>query len=83
MKKSKNLLKLAGSLSLAAVVCAPLAACGPTPPPDDNEPYAPPAEWHEDYIDDITMFCNDWEQFNNGAAVKSPVYKELDRKSVV
>ncbi len=78
MKKSKNLAKVTALLSLASIALAPLTACGPTIP-DDNEPYDPPAEWHEDTIDDLTMFCNDWEQFNNGAAVRSPVYKELKK----
>lgn len=56
----------------------PLAGCGPKAP-DDSAPYVPPEEWHEDLadIDEITMFHNDWDQFNNGAAANSPVYRKL------
>lgn len=73
---TKKWLKLGGALGLTAVLAVPMAACGPMAP-DDDAPYEPPAEWHEEVVDSITMFCNDWEQFNNGAAVRSPVYKEL------
>ena len=73
---AKKWLKLGGALGLTAVLAVPMAACGPMAP-DDDAPYEPPAEWHEEVVDNITMFCNDWEQFNNGAAVRSPVYKEL------
>lgn len=67
---------------MAAIVAIPMAACGPkavVDGGDDTEPYTPPEVWHEEIIDNITMFCNDWEQFNNGAAVQSPVYKELKK----
>lgn len=33
-------------------------------------------DWHEE-VDEIELFCNDWEQFNNAKAVKSPIYKKL------
>lgn len=72
---TKRILKLAGSAGMAAMLCVPVTACVSIP--EDDGPYEPPAEWHEETIDNITMFCNDWEQFNNGAAVRSPVYKQL------
>ena len=57
---------------LAGVILATSACNG-------NKPKDPNKEWHEDNIKNITLFCNDWEQFNNGAAVNSPVYKELKK----
>jgi len=57
---------------LAGVILATSACNG-------NKPNDPNKEWHEDNIKNITLFCNDWEQFNNGAAVNSPVYKELKK----
>lgn len=78
MKKS-NCVKFAGVFALAAALILP-TACTTVRPPDDYDPdvgYIPPEEWHEDVVDEITMFCNDWEQFNNAAAVRSPVYKQL------
>ena len=76
----KNLIKKAaiqvGVLSLAVAFSVSLAGCGERPQDDDVFEYNPKI-WHEDSVDKLTMFCNDWEQFNNGAAVKSPVYKEL------
>lgn len=57
---------------LAGVILATSACNG-------NKPNDPNKEWHEDNIKNITLFCNDWEQFNNGAAVNSPVYRELKR----
>ena len=73
---TKNLLKIMGTLGMTAAIAIPMAACGPMAP-DDDAPYTPPEVWHEDVVDNITMFCNDWEQFNNAASVRSPVYKEL------
>ena len=76
----KNLIKKAaiqvGVLSLAVAFSVSLAGCGERPQDADVFEYNPKI-WHEDSVDKLTMFCNDWEQFNNGAAVKSPVYKEL------
>ena len=76
----KNLVKKTmiqvGVLSLAVAFSVSLAGCGERPQDDDVFEYNPKI-WHEDSVDKLTMFCNDWEQFNNGAAVKSPVYKEL------
>lgn len=74
--KFKRFLRLTCSLGMVAVICAPIAACT-TAPLDNDDPYEPPEEWHEEVVDSITMFCNDWEQFNNGAAVRSPVYQQL------
>ena len=34
-------------------------------------------DWSEGEIDEIELFCNDWEQFNNAKAVKCPIYKQL------
>ena len=34
-------------------------------------------DWSEGEIDEIELFCNDWEQFNNAKAVKSPIYRKL------
>jgi multiple sugar transport system substrate-binding protein/putative aldouronate transport system substrate-binding protein len=34
-------------------------------------------DWSEGEIDEIELFCNDWEQFNNAKAVKSPIYRQL------
>lgn len=77
MNKQRFLRNL-GCFLLAGAICAPLAGCGPHAP-DDNEPYSPPEEWHEDSIDYITLFHNDWDQFNNGAQANSPVYRELKK----
>lgn len=33
-------------------------------------------DWHEE-VDEIELFCNDWEQFNNAKAVRSPIYRKL------
>ncbi len=76
MKASKgHWLKFAG-VFLSAALAAAMSACV-TVAPNDDAPYEPPEEWHEDVVDSITMFCNDWEQFNNAAAVRSPVYRQL------
>ncbi len=77
--KTKKIIKSFGAFAMAALISAPLAACGPMAGTQTG-PYVPPAETHETLSDiEITMFCNDWEQFNNGAAVRSPVYKELTK----
>ena len=34
-------------------------------------------DWSEGEIDEIELFCNDWEQFNNAKAVKTPIYRKL------
>ncbi|MBQ8885759.1 MAG: hypothetical protein IJY62_05285 [Clostridia bacterium] len=73
----KKAVKKAGALIMAAIVFAPIVACGPRAPLDDSNWTYDPKIWHEDAVDEITMFCNDWEQFNNGVAVNSPVYKAL------
>ncbi len=69
----KSFVKIA-SILLVAILTLPTFACGPRI--DDDWVYEPEI-WHEDAIDEIVMFCNDWEQFNNGVAVNSPVYKAL------
>lgn len=56
-------------LVLSAVACVHV-------PNDEDWEYVPEI-WHEDSIDEITMFCNDWEQFNNGVSANSPVYQKL------
>ena len=68
----KNSFKHLAIGALAGVILATSACNG-------NKPKDPNKEWHEDNIKNITLFCNDWEQFNNGAAVNSPVYRELKR----
>lgn len=68
----KNSFKHLAIGALAGVILATSACNG-------NKPNDPNKEWHEDNIKNITLFCNDWEQFNNGAAVNSPVYKELKK----
>lgn len=68
----KNSFKHLAIGALAGVILATSACNG-------NKPKDPNKEWHEDNIKNITLFCNDWEQFNNGAAVNSPVYKELKK----
>ena len=68
----KNSFKHLAIGALAGVILATSACNG-------NKPNDPNKEWHEDNIKNITLFCNDWEQFNNGAAVNSPVYRELKR----
>ena len=76
----KNLIKKAaiqvGVLSLAVAFSVSLAGCGERPQDDDVFEYNPKI-WHEDSVDKLTMFCNDWEQFNNGAAVETPIYKAV------
>lgn len=72
--KKKFLQKLS-AVAMATMLCMPIVGCV-QPPDDDNWVYEPEI-WHEDAIDEISMFCNDWEQFNNGVAVNSPVYKAL------
>lgn len=78
-KTNKKWIVRCGALALLAACSVSLVACNtPTPDDDDGGTFTyNPTIWHEDTVDKITMFCNDWEQFNNGAAVKSPVYKEL------
>lgn len=68
----KNSFKHLAIGALAGVILA-TSACNGKKPNDPNK------EWHEDNVKNITLFCNDWEQFNNGAAVNSPVYKELKK----
>ena len=58
---------IAGLCGISALAAASCGGRNPTVHED----------WHEDNIDEITLFCNDWEQFNNGAAVETPIYKEL------
>ena len=68
----KNFIKTIVTGAVACGVILSVGACKAKPGGGSaNE------EWHEDSIKNITLFCNDWEQFNNGAAVNSPVYKKL------
>ncbi|HBF86197.1 MAG TPA: hypothetical protein DDW54_00800 [Clostridiales bacterium] len=66
------------SLMLAAAFPFAASGCGQN---SGNGSSFEPKIWHEDSVDEIVMFCNDWEQFNGGAAVNSPVYKELRKKT--
>lgn len=76
MKKFfKKTARKIGAISLAALICAPIVGCA-VDIDDDNWVYGPEI-WHEDSVDELTLFCNDWEQLNNGVAVNSPVYKKL------
>lgn len=68
----KSIFKKIVTGALACGVILSVGACRTNKPGGD-----PNEEWHEDSIKNITLFCNDWEQFNNGAAVNSPVYKKL------
>ncbi len=79
MNKSKRFFRNAGVALLAAAILLPVGACA-VPRYNDGEPYEPPEPWHEDSVDTITMFCNDWEQFNSAAEAKSDIYKVLTNK---
>ena len=72
----KGLLKKVMIGALAGVMLASAGACGG---PDSGNSGSGGGETHEDNIKSISLFCNDWEQFNNGAAVNSPIYKELKK----
>lgn len=74
-RRSNGALKAMAVFGISLAAC--LASCGPMAPGDDENWTYEPEIWHEDFVDEITLFCNDWEQFNNGAAVNSPVYRAL------
>lgn len=76
--KTMNWLKKAAAIGLTGLMMAPIAACGGGGAGTGNGggTSTPP---QEEKVREITLFQNDWEQFNNAKAVKSPIYKELVR----
>lgn len=70
--KTKNWLKKVAAIGLTGLMMAPIAACG-----GGGGAGASSSVPDETTVKEITLFQNDWEQFNNAKAVKSPIYKEL------